>query len=152
MIDFRPVAALLALGFLAGCGGPTRTAGTRGLAAEDLSVFSLAQLPPESPVQIRAIRFDGAGDEYEVGKRGRDFYLLPRDHTASFTLTARLPEGGGRIAGMFIPEDALTLPSPRDIPLGTLEAGKTYELVRPAEDFAKMLQGGRLSLVREKGK
>lgn len=153
MNDSRRLAALLIL-FVAGCGGPTRTAGTRGLAAEDLSVFSIAQLPRESPVQILTIQFDGTGDEYEIGKR-RDFYLVPRDHTASFTLAVRAPRMGGAmgtIAGLFMPKTALAFPGPRDVPLGTMAAGKTYELVRPAEDFDKMLQDGQLSVVREKGK
>ena len=149
MDDARRFAALLLLLFAAGCGGPTRTAGTRGVDAADLSVFSVAQLPRESPVQIRTIRFDGAGPAYKVGN-GRDFYLPPRDHTASFTLEARLPKIGGGIAGLFIPKRDLTFPGPRAVPLGTLAAGKTYELIRPAEDFADLLQSGRLALVREK--
>lgn len=147
--QFRRLAALLILS-LAGCGGPTRTAGTSGLAAKDLSVLSIAQLPKETHLQIRTIQFDGAGEEYEVGKR-RDFYLQPSDHTASFTLTAILPDAPG-IAGWFIPKGGLTVPGPKDIPLGAMTAGKTYELATPTEGFDKMLQGGQLSLVREKRK
>jgi hypothetical protein len=153
MTDTGRLPALLILLLVAGCGGPTRTAGTRGVAARDLSVFSVAQLPKASPVQIHTVQFKGDGEAYEIGK-GRDFYLLPRDQAASFTLSARIPKAGGGIAGMFIPKGALTLPGPRDVPLGAMAAGKTYELIRPDEgfDFAELLQGGGFSLVREKGK
>ena len=147
--NWQHLAAWLVM-FLAGCGGPTRTAGTSGLAAKDLSVLSIPQLPKETHLQIRTIQFDGAGEEYKIGKR-RDFYLQPRDHTASFTLAAVIPEAGG-IAGWFIPKGGLTFPGPKDIPLGAMTAGKAYELAPPAEGFEKMLQGGGLSLVREKGK
>jgi hypothetical protein len=137
--------------FLAGCGGPTHTAGTSGLGAKNLSVLSIPQLPKESPVQVRTIQFDGAGDEYEIGQ-GRDFYLLPRDHTASFTFTAELPDmGGAGLAGWFIPKK-VNIPGPRQIPLGTMTAGKTYELALPTEGLDDLLQSGELSLVREKGK
>jgi hypothetical protein len=138
---------------LVGCGGPTHTAGTSGLAAKDLSVLSVMQLPEEAPIQIRTIQFDDAGDEYEIGK-SRDFYLLPRDHTASFTLTASVPKevgGMGGMAGWFMPKK-VNLPAIRNVPLGALTAGKTYELAHPAEGFDKMLENGQLSLVREKGK
>jgi hypothetical protein len=47
----RRLAAWLIL-FLAGCGGPTHTAGTSGLGAKDLSILSIPQLPKEDPVQI----------------------------------------------------------------------------------------------------
>ena len=151
MNDPRRPAALLILLLVAGCGGPTRTAGTSGVAAKDLSVLSVPPLPAVSPVQIRTIRFDGAGDEYEVG-RCRDFYLLPGDRTASFTLTARVPGAGGAVARLFIPKGRLAFPGPRDVPLGTLAGGKAYELVRPAEDFGLLLEGGRFSVVREKVK
>ena len=150
MNDVRcPAAVLLAVLLVGGC-GPTRTAGTAGMAARDLAVFSVPALPAASPVQIRTIQFDGAGDAYKVGK-GRDFYLLPGDRTASFTLKARIPGVGGTIAGVFIPKDGLTFPGPRDLPLGTLSAGKTYELIRPDEDFGLLLLGrDGLSLAREK--
>src|SRR5687768_17257540 len=73
------------VGIAVGCGGPTHTAGTRGVEAADLAVLSIPQLPAESPVQIDAVQFDGAGDPHAIGK-GRDFYLLPGDHTATFSL------------------------------------------------------------------
>ena len=134
---------------LVGCGGPTRTAGTSGLAAGNLAVLSIPQLPKESHLKIRTIQFDGAGDEYKVGD-GRDFYLLPRDHTASFTLEAIVPEEAGFL-GSLIPKDALIIRGPKDIPLGAMSGGKAYELMPPAEGFDKILEtGGRLSLVREK--
>ena len=150
MTNASPLAALLIL-FVAGC-GPTRTAGTRGLAAKDLSILSVAQLPRESPVQLRTIQFGDSAEQYQIGK-GRDFYLLPRDQAASVTLLARVPKGGGamgKLAGVFLPKTALSLPGPTNIPLGPLSPGKTYELARRAEDFAQMLQGGGFSLVREK--
>jgi hypothetical protein len=152
MTTTRLFAALLIL-FVVGC-GPTRTAGTRGVAAKDLSVLSIAQLPRESPVQLRTIQFGDAGEQYKIGK-GRDFYLLPRDQTASVTLLARVPKGGGamgKLAGVLLPNGALTIPGPTNIPLGPLSPGKTYELAGSAEDFAGMLQNGGLSLVREKTK
>jgi hypothetical protein len=138
--------------FLAGCGGPTHTAGTSGHAAKDLSVLSIPQLPKEAHVQIHTIQFDGAGDQYEIGK-SRDFYLLPRDHTASLTFTAELPDMGGAagLAGWFIPKK-VNIPGPGQIPLGTMTAGKTYELALPTEGMDDLLQSGELSLVREKKK
>jgi hypothetical protein len=146
-------------GGLVGC-GPTRTAGTNGMAAKDLSVLSIPQLPEETHLQIKSIQFDGAGDEYEIGS-GHDFYLLPRDHTASFVFKAILPSEAG-FAAMFVPKDALTFASPKGIPLGAMTAGKTYELALPSTDssqgssqdladsFDKMLETGQFSLVREK--
>jgi hypothetical protein len=145
-----PGAVLVLL--LAGCGGPTRTSGTGGLSGKELAVLSIPQLPKEAQLQIHTIQFDGAGDEYEIGK-GRDFYLLPRSHTASFSFTARVPSEVGEAAGAFgwlIPKEAVIIPGPRDVPLGALNAGKTYELATPAEGFEKLLHSGQLSLVREK--
>ena len=100
----------------------------------------------------RGIQFDGAGEEYEIGS-GHDFYLLPRDHTASFTLTAVVPSEAG-IAGWLVPKGALTLPPLKDIPLGAMTAGKIYEFAVPSADqgFDKMLETGQLSLIREKAK
>src|SRR4051794_7515571 len=106
----RHLTALLLLSLAAGCGGPTRTAGTSGLAARDLSVLSIAQPPDEVHLKIHSIQFDGGGDKYEIGKH-RDFYLLPRDHTASFTLVPSLPSVGG-LAGLLMPKGDLTLPGP----------------------------------------
>src|SRR5262245_48702457 len=92
---------LLLSGLLTGC-GPTRTAGTSGMAAKDLAVLSIPQLPKEAHVQIKSIQFDDAGDAYEIGS-GRDFYLLPRDHTASFTLIAIVPKEAGFL-GWLVPK------------------------------------------------
>ncbi|HEY7120672.1 MAG TPA: hypothetical protein VH475_29075 [Tepidisphaeraceae bacterium] len=132
---------------LVGC-GPTRTSGTSGLAAGELALFSIAQLPKESPLQIHTIQFDGGGEEYEVGE-GRDFYLMPRDHTASFTLEAIVPKEAG-LLGSLVPKDARIIPGPRNIPLGAMSAGKAYELAPPAQGFDKLLETGQFSLVREK--
>lgn len=142
------VAALIAL--LSGCGGPTHTAGTKGLASRDLAVLSIPQLPKQSPLQIHTIRFDDAGEEFKVGG-GRDFYLLPNGHTASFTLKAIVPKELGFLGSM-LPKDSMTLPGPSGIPLGTMSAGKTYELVPPTQGFDKLLANGEFSLVREKTK
>ncbi|HEX8325481.1 MAG TPA: hypothetical protein VF595_16375 [Tepidisphaeraceae bacterium] len=141
------VAGLILL--LVGC-GPTRTAGTGGLASRDLAVLSIPQLPKIAHLQIDTIQFDGTGDAYKVGN-GRDFYLPPRDHTASFTFKAILPAEAG-FFGTFIPKDALTFPGPQRIPLGPMSAGRAYELVTPTEGFEKLLETGQLSFVREKEK
>ena len=152
MTDVRRLAPLLIILLAAaGCGGPTRTAGTAGLAAKDLSVVSVPGLPRASPVQIRTVRFDGTDEEYDVGK-GRDFYLLPGDRAASFTLLVRPPGASGAIASKFIPNGGWNIHGPRNVPLGTLSAGKSYELVRPVEGFGQLLQGNRFSLLREKQK
>ena len=79
-----------------------------------------------------------------------DFYLAPRDHTASLKFMAILPSLGGP-AGWFIPK-SVSMPGPKDIPLGTMSAGKAYELGFPSEGFEQLLQGGEFSFVREKGK
>jgi hypothetical protein len=143
-----PLLAAVLVVLFAGC-GPTRTAGTNGVAAKDLAVLSVPQLPKEAHVQIHTIQFDGSGEEYKIGK-ARDFYLLPRDHTASFTFKASVPDVG--MLGWLIPKDALIVAGPGNIPLGALAAGKTYELAAPTEGFDKMLESGQLSLVREKAK
>ena len=141
----QSLAALLIV-LLLGC-GPTRTAGTKGVAAKDLAVLSIAQLPAEAHVGIDTVQFDGAGDRYEIGK-GREFYLPPGEHTGTFSFIAHVPGVGG----WFVPRSALTLPGPKDVPLGTVTAGKTYELSLAPESFESLLQEGRLSLVREKAK
>ncbi len=154
----RPLAAsLIALLITIGC-GPTRTAGTAGIAPKDLSVLSIPQLPKEAHIEIKSVQFDGQGDAYKLGK-SRDFYLTPGTHTASFTLVARIPkvEGMGPMAGLaswLIPKGELTIPTPKEIPLGAVAAGKTYELAPAAgaDGFEKMLESGSLSLVREKAK
>ena len=154
---FRHLAAsliVLPMILLVGCGGPTRTVGTSGVAAKDLSVLSISQLPEEAHIEISAVQFDGKGEAYKVGK-SRDFYLTPGDHTASFILVARVPkmEGMAGLASWLIPKTAVTIPSPGEIPLGAVAAGKTYELAPPtagADGFEKMFQDGKLSLVREK--
>jgi hypothetical protein len=142
---FAAATGLLIL-FLGGC-SPTHTAGTAGKPAKELAVLSIAQLPGELPVRIKSVKFDGAGDEYEIGN-GRDFYLLPGDHTASFSFVAHIsgPEG------WLIPSSVTTFAGPAGIPLGSFAAGKAYELAPTTEGFDKMIQEGRLSLVREKGK
>jgi len=38
------------------------------------------------------------------------------------------------------------------LPLGTVVAGKTYELAPTVESLDKLVQGGGLSLLREKAK
>jgi hypothetical protein len=145
-VQARWLAAGLLL-LLVGC-GPTHTSGTSGLAGKDLAILSIPQLPKETHLQIHTIQFDGAGDDYQVGN-GRDFYLLPRNHTASFTLQAILPEEAGFLSSL-VPKDALIIPGPGDIPLGPMSAGKAYELAVPTQGFDKMLETGQLSLVREK--
>ena len=145
-MDARHLAALLIV-LLVGC-GPTHTAGTRSLAAKDLAVLSIPQLPGEAHVQIHAVQFDGAGDQYEIGDGGRDFYLLPGAHSGTFTFSAHLPGLGGWL----VPKSSLTVPGPKDVPLGTVAAGKTYELAPSIESFDKLLQEGGPSLVREKVK
>jgi hypothetical protein len=139
-------AILITLFAVAGC-GPTRTVGTKGLAARDLSVLSIAQLSGEAPVKIHAIRFDDGGDLYKIGN-GRDFYLRPGDHAASFTLIARVPGPGG----WFVPSGALTFQGPKNIPLGTFMAGRAYELAPTVDAFDNLLHGGGLAMVQEKAK
>ena len=142
-----------ALGPVGGCSGPTRTAGTSGMAARDLAVLSIPQLPEEAHVQIETIRFDNAGEKYEIGK-GREFYLLPGNHTADFKLVARMPEVEGlpTLVKALIPSGkTITIPGPGKLPLGAVSAGKTYELAPPvAQSFETFLQDGKVSLVREK--
>jgi len=67
-----------------GC-GPTRTAGTRGVAAPHLAIVSILQFPDESLVLLDTVRFNhgdakddktGGDETYAVG-RGHDYYLLP---------------------------------------------------------------------------
>jgi hypothetical protein len=141
--------ALLSLAFIAGCTSPTHTAGTTGLAVKDLSTLAIPQLPKDAHLQIHTIQFDGDGEEYKIGK-GREFYLKPSDHTASFTFKASIPNVSG-VPGWLMPKGDVTLPGPKNVPLGALMPGKTYELAAP-NDFDKMLQTGELSMVREKGK
>lgn len=144
-----PLIAAAGITFLAGCGGPTHTAGTKGMAVNELSVLSIPQLPTEAHLRIHTIQFDGQGEHYEVGKH-RDFYLAPSSHTASFTLLATLPNVGGPM-GWWVPK-TMTLPGPMEIPLGTLAAEKTYELALPTEGFDKLMETGELAFVREKTK
>jgi hypothetical protein len=120
------------------------------MAVKDLSILSIAQLPEKSHLQIKKIQFDGVGEEYEIGN-SRDFYLLPGDHNASFTLTAIVPSDFSML-GWLVPKDALTLSPLKDIPLGPMAAGKTYELSPPSEGFDKILQSSQVSLIREKAK
>lgn len=156
------IVGLFVVSVAVGCSGPTRTAGTNGVAKKDLAVLSIDQLPPEAHVQIDTIQFDDAGEAYKIGKAGRDFYLLPKTegsgHTASFDFVAHMPspESAGAPAwvGWMIPKEAKTIhiPGPKGVPLGAVAAGKTYELATPTpENFQKLLlEGGGLSLVREK--
>ena len=131
---------------LAGCGGPTRTAGTRGVATSDLAVLSIPQVPDESPVLFETVQFDGAGDPYAIGK-GRDFYLLPGDHTATFTLIARTPRIPG-VAGWFAPKPpTLRIAAPGDIPLGSVTAGKIECNALPR----RTLKGGAGKASRNQG-
>ena len=98
-----PTVRCLALGMvllLVGC-GPTHTAGTRGLARSDLAVLTVPQLPKITHLRLETIQFDGDTAAYPVGS-GRDFYLLPRDRTATLTLRAVLPAEAGFL-GRFCP-------------------------------------------------
>ena len=141
----RYLAGLL-LALLVGC-GPTRTAGTEGKPVNELAVLSVPQLPDEVHVQMHTVQFDGGGDQYDIGN-GRDFYLLPGDHTATFSFQAEVPGFGG----LFVPKSALTIPGPKDVPLGNVTAGKTYDLAPSIDSFDKLLQGDGFSLVKEKEK
>ena len=143
----RLVPGLLLL--LVGC-GPTHTAGTRGLARQDLAVLSVPQLPKITHLRLETVRFDGDAAAYPVGT-GRDFYLLPRDRTATFTLRAVLPVEVGFL-GALLSKDDLTFPAPTALPLGPLAAGHAYELTAPTDGFDKLLDTGRLAFVREKDK
>ena len=151
----RHLAALLIVALVVvGC-GPTRTAGTGGVAKQDLAVLSIPQLPAETYVQIGAVQFDDAGEPYKIGK-GRDFYLRPGDdHTATFTFTAKVPSLPPPL-GWFMPKGTggdIDIPGPKALPLGAFAAGKTYELAAPTlESFDRLLDGGQLSLVRVKTK
>src|SRR5690349_20041734 len=90
-----PAASLIAflmvvVCMLVGC-GPTRTAGTGGVAKQALAVLSIPQLPAATYVQIKSVQFDDGGEPYKIGK-GRDFYLRPGDdHTATFAFSAKIP-------------------------------------------------------------
>ena len=88
------------------------------MATKDLAVLSIPQLPEVAHIKIHTIKFDGEGDEFAV-KKGRDFYLTPGKHTASFTFVAPAPPGVG---GWFVPNSALTFPGPKGIPLGAVSA------------------------------
>jgi hypothetical protein len=141
--------ALLLFMTLAGChSGPTRTAGTSGVPTKDLAVLTIPQLPDMAGIKIHTIQFDNQGDPYKIDK-DRDFYLLPGSHKVSFTLMAPAPPGAG---GWFVPTGALTIPGPKNIPLGAVTAGKTYELAPNIESFEKLFDDGSFSLVREKAK
>jgi hypothetical protein len=144
---------LLAVFVVGGGCGPTRTAGTSGMAAKDLAVLSITQLPDDAHVRIDAIQFDEAGETYEIGK-SRDFYLRPGNHTANFNFVARMPEVEGMpaLVGWLIPAGkSVSIPGPKKVPLGVVAAGKAYELAPPTSDsFDKLLQDGEVSLVREK--
>ena len=141
-----------------GC-GPTRTAGTRGVAARDLAIVSIPQFPDESPVKLDTVRFnhgDRMGDEtYAVG-RGKDFYLLPGRVTAGFDLVGQIPDASGmpRWVRWTIPNGGrIKIPGPRDVPLGVVSAGKRYELTLPsAEQFNEFFEQGTVSLLHEKEK
>ena len=147
-------ALLIAIGLLVGCGGPTHTSGTKGFAAKELAVLSIPQLPSEAHVQIHSVQFDGAGDKYGISG-GRDFYLPPGAHTGTFTLTAHLPKVSGPL-GLLMPKGGITIPGPKDLPLGLVTAGKEYELAPNLDSFDpdKLADGGAggLTLVREKEK
>jgi len=144
-LSARSLAASLIV-LLIGC-GPTHTPGTRGAAAKDLAILSIAQLPDVVHVQIHSVQFDDQGDQFSIGN-GRDFYLTPGKHTASFTFIGRVPGP----AGLFVPKDALTFKGPIAVPLGAFAAGKEYELAPTVDGFDKLMQQGELSLVREKEK
>jgi len=150
-----------------GC-GPTRTAGTRGVAARDRAIVSIPQFPDESLVLLDTVRFnygdtkddktmgDKGGDEtYAIG-RGKDFYLLPGSVTAGFDLVGQIPDASGmpRWVRWTIPnEGKIKIPGPRKLPLGIVAAGKRYELALPsAEQFNEWFEQGSVSLLHEKGK
>ena len=162
-LQTRVVAVLLVLLTGIGCSGPTRTAGTGRMSAKNLAVLSIPQLPDDVHVQLESIQFDDASDSYDVGKKGRDFYLKPGDHTASFNFVAHVPkiEGMPMLVGWMIPSGKpIPIPGPKNVPLGAVSAGKFYELAPPTpESFQNLLQnlqdgggGAQLSLVREKAK
>jgi hypothetical protein len=146
----RPLAAATTawcgLLLVVGC-GPTYTTGTGGKSAKELAVLSIAQLPSDLPVQIKSVQFDGGGDQYDIGE-GRDFYLLPGDHTAAFSFVAHV---SGPL-GMLLPNGSTVIAGPGGIPLGSFTAGKEYELAPTTDGFDKMMESGEMSLVREKTK
>jgi hypothetical protein len=137
---------LILIVLLVGC-GPTHTAGTKGKSAKELAVLSIDQLDAIPGMEIQSIRFDDHEDAYKVGD-GREFYLLPGEHTASFDFKVEVKGP----PGWFIPSKALTVPGPKGVPLGVMSAGKMYEMNGLVEGFEHLVRNGEFNLIREKPK
>ena len=135
-----PVIALhLALAI--GC-GPTRTAGTQGIAPEKLAILHVTQTYDVPTLQLTAIQFD-YHDKYKI-EGDRDFYLTPGVHPVAIDLTAKIESP---IPWLSMGEPKID--GPKGLTTGDLKPGKTYELRGLAGSLQGMVTGGDMAITRE---
>jgi hypothetical protein len=104
-----------------GC-GPTRTAGTQGVAADKLAVLHITPKLDVPVLQLSAIGFDD-GEMYKLDGKDRDFFLTPGVHRVDIDLVAKVESP---IKGFSIPEAKIQ--APKGLTTGDLQPGKKYEL------------------------
>jgi hypothetical protein len=138
------VLLLPALSLAVGCAGPTRTAGTKGIAANQLAVLHVTRQYDVPLVRVSAVRFDDAGDKYKIDDDGRDFYLTPGVHHVGLDLTAKIESP---IKWLSFGEHQFE--GPPGLSTGDLQPGKTYELRGIADTVQGLVGGGDMAITRE---
>lgn len=117
----RRITLPLLLLLLVGC-GPTRTAGTKGVAAKDLAVLTIKQHNAIPGFHINKVTFDD-GDTFDIDG-DRDFYLTPGQHKVAVGY-------GPCVHGphaWFSPMGDWAMYTPKGAATGELRAGRAYAL------------------------
>ncbi len=132
----------ISLTFTLGCGA-TRTAGTEGIAKDQLAILHVKKQYDVRIIQLVAIGFDN-GEKYAVNGE-RDFYLRPGVHHIDIDLATKIESP---IKGISFGETRMQ--GPKGLMTGKLEAGKTYELRGLASGVQGMLDSGELAITQER--
>jgi hypothetical protein len=142
----RIVALFIAVGVgcvAVGC-GPTRTAGTKGVPANQLAALRVTQRYDVPVVQVAAVAFDD-GAKYKIDG-DRDFYLTPGVHRLALDLTTNIDVPMKWLSSSL---GQTKIEGPNGLTTGELKPGKTYELRGLAGTIQSMVTGEEMAITRE---
>jgi hypothetical protein len=134
-------AIVLPLALTLGCGA-TRTAGTQGMAKDQLAILHVTRQYDIPVVEVSAIRFDD-GDKYKIDG-SRDFYLTPGVHRVALDLVTKIES-----PVKWISFGETKIQGPEGLTTGELRPGKTYEIRGLAGTVQGMVNNGDVAITQE---